>query len=96
LQGPSRALRHCRSQPPRHFTDFAISKPWLFQALAYTRTQRKLLYPDNGERYPSAARIVNMKTGGELILIPASLARTPTGLAVMKRLQIDFESMPKL
>jgi hypothetical protein len=74
------------------FTDFAISKPWLFQPLAWTRTHRKLLYPDHGERYPIAARIVNTKTGGEFILIPESIAQSPAGLEVLKRIQIDITS----
>jgi hypothetical protein len=74
------------------FTDFAISKPWLFQPLAWTRTHRKLLYPDHGERYPIAARIVNTKTGGEFVLIPESIAQSPAGLEVLKRIQIDVTS----
>jgi len=74
------------------FTDFAISKPWLFQPLAWTRTHRKLLYPDHGERHPIAARIVNTKTGGEFVLIPESIAQSPAGLEVLKRIQIDITS----
>lgn len=74
------------------FTDFAISKPWLFQPLAWTRTQRRLLYPDHGERYPTAARLVNTETGGEFILIPAPIAQSPTGLEVLKRLQVEVEA----
>jgi hypothetical protein len=74
------------------FTDFAISKPWLFQPLAWSRPHRKLLYPDHGERYPIAARIVNTKTGGEFILIPKSIAQAPAGLEVLRHLQIDITS----
>ncbi len=68
------------------FTDFAISKPWMFQPLAYTRTKRKLLIPDHGEKYPVVARIVNTKTRGEFILIPDSVARSSAGPAVVERL----------
>ncbi len=71
------------------FTDFAISKPWIFQPLAFTTTQRKLLIPDNGERYPCMARIANLKTGGAFILIPASITRTSAGLDVLKKLGIE-------
>ena len=74
------------------FTDFAISKPWLFQPLAWTRAHRKLLYPDHGERYPIAARIVNTQTGGEFILIPESIAQSPAGPEVLKRIHIDLTS----
>jgi hypothetical protein len=70
------------------FTDFAISKPWLFQPLAFTETHRKLLYPDHGERYPCIARVVNTKTGGEFILIPASITQTAVAHEVLKKLGI--------
>jgi hypothetical protein len=73
------------------FTDFAISKPWRFHPLAFTETQRKLLFPDHGERYPCMARIVNTQTGGELILIPASIARTTAGPEILKRLRIGVQ-----
>ena len=53
---------------------------------------QKLLYPDHGERYPIAARIVNTKTGGEFVLIPESIAQSPAGLEVLKRIQIDITS----
>ncbi|MFA6469665.1 MAG: trehalase family glycosidase [Bacteroidota bacterium] len=71
------------------FTDFAIAKPLYFQPLAFTTTQRKLLIPDNGERYPCLARIVNTQTGGEFILIPASITKTPAGVEVLKKLKIE-------
>lgn len=74
------------------FTDFAIVKPWLFQPLAYTDTQKKLLYPDHAEKYPCAARIVNTRTGGEWILIPSSVAQIPAGMEVLKRLEIELGS----
>jgi hypothetical protein len=74
------------------FTDFAIRKPWLFQPLAYTRTQRHLLVPDHGERYPAAARVVNRDTGGEFVLIPRAMAQTPVGPEVLKRLGIQHET----
>jgi hypothetical protein len=71
------------------FTDFAIAKPLYFQPLAFTTTQRKLLVPDNGERYPCMARIVNTQTGGEFILIPESIAKTSAGLEALKKLKIE-------
>jgi hypothetical protein len=92
IRGPLERLTPLPVATREAFTDFAISKPWLFQPLAWTRTHRKLLYPDHGERYPIAARIVNTKTGGEFILIPESVARSPAGLEVLKRMQIDITS----
>lgn len=68
------------------FTDFAVSRPWCFEPLAFTETRRGWLVPDRGERYPCAARIVNTRTGGEMLLIPASIARTPAGPAILRRL----------
>ncbi|MDD2806858.1 MAG: beta galactosidase jelly roll domain-containing protein, partial [Elusimicrobiales bacterium] len=68
------------------FTDFAVSRPWRFQPLAYTETRRNLLVPDNGERYPCAARVLNTETGGEFVLIPASAAGTPSGPELLKKL----------
>ncbi len=70
------------------FTDFAVSKPWLFQPLAYTSTNRNLLIPDEGERYPCLARIVNTRTGGEFILIPASLTGAGLGPKLLRQLGI--------
>jgi hypothetical protein len=71
------------------FTDFAVAKPLMFQPLAFTTTRRKLLIPDNGERYPCMARVINTKTRGEFILIPESIARTAAGPAVLKKLGIE-------
>ncbi|MDP1676752.1 MAG: hypothetical protein Q8L88_07765 [Bacteroidota bacterium] len=71
------------------FTDFAIAKPLMFQPLAFTTTNRKLLIPDNGERYPCMVRIINTQTGGEFFLIPASIIKTSTGLEVLKKLKIE-------
>lgn len=70
------------------FTDFAVTKPWVFEPLAYTQTRRRLLYPDLGERYPCAARIVNLKTGAEIVLIPASIAQTASGPAMLRALGV--------
>jgi hypothetical protein len=70
------------------FTDYAMHKPWLFQPLAYTQTERKLLVPTQTERYPCAARIVNTATAGEFILLPASLTQTSAGLALLAKLEI--------
>ncbi len=82
--GPLTAIQPLDIDVHEAFTDFAVSRPWIFQPLAYTETHRKLLYPDHGERYPCAARVVNRETGGEVVLIPASVARTPAGPAVLK------------
>ena len=90
--GPVEGIAPLQVVTREAFTDFAISKPWLFQPLAWTRTHRKLLYPDHGEHYPIVARIVNTKTGGEFILIPESVAQSPAGLEVLKRIQIDITS----
>ncbi len=70
------------------FTDFAVAKPWIFEALAFTETHRRLLVPDRGERYPCVARVVNRETGGEFVLIAASVARTPAGPAILNLLDI--------
>lgn len=70
------------------FTDFAVSRPWRFEPLAFTETRRHLLVPDHGERYPCMARLVDTATGGEILLIPAAVARTAVGLDVLRRLRI--------
>lgn len=87
--GPLEGISPLQVATGEAFTDFAISKPWLFEPLAWTRTRRKLLHPDHGERYPTAARIVNTRTGGEFILIPESIARSPAGPEVLKRLRVE-------
>jgi hypothetical protein len=87
--GPLSGMSSLTENVQEAFTDFAISKPLLFQPLAFTTTNRKLLIPDNGERYPCMARIVNTQTGGELFLIPASVTRTSAGLQVLKKLGIE-------
>ncbi|MEA3347131.1 MAG: hypothetical protein U9Q21_03470, partial [Candidatus Auribacterota bacterium] len=71
------------------FTDFAVSQPWKFEALAFTETHRGILHPDNGERYPCAARVVNSSTKGEFILIPASLTNAGVGPKILKQLKIN-------
>jgi hypothetical protein len=87
--GPLEGLASLPGRTGEAFTDFAIRKPWLFQPLAWTQTHRNLLYPNRGERYPTAARIVNTRTGGEFILVPPSIARTATGPKVLERLGLD-------
>lgn len=84
--GPLAALPPARTAVQEAFTDFAVRKPWLFQPLAYTQTERRLLHPALTERYPCAARLVNTATGGEIILLPASLTRGAAGLALLERL----------
>ncbi len=73
------------------FTDFAVTKPWIFEPLAFTKTNRKLLIPDNGERYPCSARIVNTKTKGEFILIPASITKTSNAKEIFNKLLIEVK-----
>lgn len=70
------------------FTDFAVTAPWVFEPLAYTQTRQHILHPDQGERYPCAARILNTRTGGEFVLIPASITHTGAGLEMLDRLGI--------
>ena len=60
--------------------------PWRFEPLAFTRTQRALLVPDRGERYPAAARVRHTGTGGEFLLVGRALAESPVGSAVLQRL----------
>lgn len=88
--GPLAGLAALDSEVHEAFTDFAASKPWVFQPLAFTQTRRRILYPDLGERYPCVARIVNTQSGGEFILVAASVAQTGTGLAVLEKLGIDL------
>jgi hypothetical protein len=88
--GPLAGLAPLETNVGEAFTDFAVSRPWRFEPLAYTTTQRKLLVPDHGERYPCAARLVDTSTGGEILLIPASLVRTAAAAAVLDRLRIGL------
>lgn len=56
------------------YTDFVTFAPWHFQPLAYISTQKQLLHPDTGERYPCAARLFNHNNCGEILLIsPAAI-----------------------
>jgi hypothetical protein len=89
--GPLSGLSPLQIDVKEAFTDFAVSRPWIFQPLAYTQTHRKLLVPDLGERYPCAARVINRETGGEFVLIPDSIARTSAGLEVLKGLGIELD-----
>ncbi len=86
--GPLAGLAPLAVEVGEAFTDFAVSRPWRFEPLAYTQTRRGLLVPDHGERYPCLARLVNTATGGEILLIPASIVRTPAGLEVLRELLI--------
>jgi lysophospholipase L1-like esterase len=72
------------------FTDFGVAKPWIFQPLAFTETKRNLLVPNDGERTPCMARVVNRQTGGEIVLIPASLAQTPGGAQLLAGILSGF------
>lgn len=88
FSGPLAGLAPLSGDVAEAFTDFAVSRPWRFQPLAFTRTQRHLLVPDHGERYPCMARLVDTDSGGEIVLIPASIAHTPAGPEVLRRLGI--------
>lgn len=70
------------------YTDFALFKPWHFEALAYTSTKEALLYPSKNERYPCVARIVNTESGGGFILIATAIAEQPLGKEILKKLNI--------
>lgn len=87
--GPLSELKSLDINVEEAFTDFAISKPLMFQPLAFTKTDRKILFPDNGERYPGMARIINTKTGGEFFLIPASITKNVNGSEILKLLKIN-------
>ncbi|MDD2715641.1 MAG: hypothetical protein PHW04_07090 [Candidatus Wallbacteria bacterium] len=73
FSGPLAGMPSISGSVQEAFTDFAISSPLFFQPLAFTKTDRKLLSPDDGERYPCLARVVNTRTGGEFIMIPVSV-----------------------
>jgi len=73
FQGPLSGLTSVDVPVREAFTDFAIAKPLLFQPMGFTKTNKHLLIPDNGERYPCIARIHNTVTGSDIFLIPASL-----------------------
>lgn len=74
------------------FTDFAVSSPWYFQPLILTHTSKNILLPELGEDLPCVARIVNLKTTGEFILvgegvteaIPAQLLLDALNISIVK------------
>ena len=51
------------------FTDFSTASPWYFQPLLYTHTSHRMLLPRDGEELACVARLVNLKTKGEVLLI---------------------------
>ena len=71
------------------YTDFALFKPWRFEALAYTQTSTALLYPGTTERYPCVARIIDTQTGGNFIVLAPAIAASPLGKTFLQQLQID-------
>ncbi len=75
FEGPLSGLGSLHAPVQEAFTDFAIAKPLLFQPMGFTKTNKRLLIPDNGERYPCIARIHNTVTGSDIFLIPASLTK---------------------
>ncbi len=88
FSGPLAGLPALDVDAREAFTDFATSQPWRFQPLAFTTTQRRILVPDLGERYPCAARLVNEVSGGEIVLVPASIARTDAAPRVLDALRL--------
>lgn len=60
--------------PRAIFTDFAVRSPLLFHSLLETRTEFGFLYPDRGETFSCAARIVDRDTGGEIVMVDKVLA----------------------
>lgn len=92
FEGPLASLPPIDGSVGEAFTDFAVARPWLFQPLAFTETRRRLLVPDHGERYPCVARVVDRDTGGEIMLIAASVARTPLGPRVLAALGIGTDA----
>lgn len=89
--GPLAGLASLDVDVAEAFTDFAVSRPWRFEPLAFTETHRGLLVPDRGERYPCAARLLDTTSGGGIYLIPASIARTPAGPELLRRLEIGAQ-----
>ncbi len=89
--GPLAGLPPVDGDVGEAFTDFAVSRPLRFEPLAWTTTNRHLLVPDGGERYPCAARVVDRSTGGEIVLIPASIVRAGSGPVVLEKLRIEVK-----
>jgi hypothetical protein len=89
------ALPNC---PPEHkdapvmavFTDFAVSSPWYFQPLILTHTSKNILLPELGEELPCAARLVNLKTNGEFILIGEGVTDAIPVKSLMDALNISL------
>jgi|GEM_PF-1274765 len=75
--GPLAGLGEWEGPVNEVFTDFAVFQPWRFEPLALTRTHRGILHPQVPEQYPCLARLVNERTGGEIVLIGESLAHRP-------------------
>lgn len=65
------------------YTDFALFTPWLFEPIAYTTTNERLLYPMEQERYPCVARIVNSETKGGYIVITPAVVNRPIGEKIL-------------
>lgn len=70
------------------YTDFALFEPWLFEAVAYTTTSQRLLYPMEQERYPCIARIVDSRRGGGFLIVAPAVAESTLGKEMLGRLGI--------
>lgn len=70
------------------YTDFALFSPWLFEPLAYTTTNERLLYPMEQERYPCIARIINAETKGGYIVITPAVVNHPLGEKILKNIGV--------
>lgn len=66
------------------YTDFALFAPSLFEVMAFTTTNDRLLYPSETERYPCAVRVVRGKGG--YILIAPELTEGLLGEEILRRL----------
>ena len=89
--GPLSGLPPLDGPTASAFTDFAVALPWRFEPLAFTRTQRALLVPEGGERYPAAARVRHQGSGGEFMLVGRALAESAAGPAILQRLGLRDE-----
>jgi hypothetical protein len=88
--GPAEGLPPIHGAVREAFTDFAVSLPWRFEPLGFTKTHRGLLWPEQGEIYPCAARLVDTATGGEIILLPASITADASGPRLLDKLGISL------
>jgi hypothetical protein len=68
------------------FSDFAVSAPWAFDALATAKTAFRDVYPPEDEEFACIARLVNLSTGGEMILVGDGVANALPPAEWLRRL----------